>query len=114
MKISKKEIASICKLVESGINLIVAGGMNKIEFNTPILVPDVHTGWNRLFAAEIALTAKSDWSNTPQSITVNICGVESEVKVVAEDGEILWTPLTPLTDRVEDAVNEIFESSEIA
>ena len=114
MEISKKEIASICKLVESGINLIVAGGMRKIEFCTPIMVPDADAGWNRLFAAEIVLTAKTDWSNTPQSIKVNICGVESEVKVVAEDGEILWTPLTPLTDRVEEAVNEIFESSEIA
>lgn len=113
MKIEKKEIASVCKLVESGINLIVAGGMRKIEFDTPISIPDEHTGWFSLYAAEIKLKAVTDWSNTPQYVIINIGGAESRVDVVAEDGEMLWTPLTPLTDRVEKAVKDIFDSVEL-
>lgn len=114
MIIEKKEIASICKLVESGINLIVAGGMTEIEFSTPIIIPDVHTGWSTLFAADISLKAVTDWSNTPQTIIINISGITGELNVVAEDGEMLWTPLSPLTDRVEKAVNEIVSSAEMA
>ena len=113
MKFEKKEVASICKLVESGINLIVAGGLKKIVFNTPISVPDEHTGWFRLYAAEITLEAVTDWSNTPQYVVINIGGAESQVEVVAEDGEMHWTPLTPLSDRVEKAVGVIFNSAEL-
>lgn len=113
MKLEKNDFRTVCKLIESGINLIVATDMSEIELKTPIWMPYGDNGYSQLIVTTITLTAHTDWSNTPQSIVVDFGGLKSTIDVVADDGEMLWTPLTPLTDRVEKAVEKILADAEM-
>ena len=93
-----KDLARLCKLVESAINLIVDGYKTSEEFL--FLKGEMHENNPN----KSTLVVNVQVSRSPHCINLTIAGETQEIIIQSGDGEDMWDSMNPLSDRVEEAV----------
>ena len=99
-----KDIARLCKLIESAINLIVDGFKTSEDFLFPMWVKEEGTAKSSTAIIDVSLYPSLDCYQCIERINLTIAGETQEIIIQSEDGENLWDSLNPLADRVEEAV----------